>query len=45
MMSKLAANFMGPVLAWTSKREERRLAAGMTYEPPTFLERRNWGEA
>ena len=45
LMAKLAANFLGPVLTWTSRREEKRLAAGMTYEPPTFLERRNWIEA
>ncbi len=32
----------GPLLLWTSKREDRRLAAGKTYEPPTFVERRNW---
>jgi hypothetical protein len=32
----------GPLLLWTSRREEKRLAAGQTYEPPTFLERRNW---
>ena len=35
----------GPLLLWTSKREDRRLAAGKTYEPPTFVERRNWVEA
>ena len=33
---------VGPLLLWTSKREDRRLAAGKTYEPPTFVERRNW---
>ena len=33
---------MGPVLLWTTRREDRRLATGVTYEPPTFLERRNW---
>lgn len=32
----------GPILLWTSKREDRQLAAGKTYEPPTFIERRNW---
>jgi radical SAM superfamily enzyme YgiQ (UPF0313 family) len=32
----------GPLLLYTSKREDRRLAAGKTYEPPTFVERRNW---
>jgi hypothetical protein len=30
------------VLLWTARREERRLAAGHTYEPPTIIERRNW---
>jgi radical SAM superfamily enzyme YgiQ (UPF0313 family) len=34
----------GPLLLWSSKREDRRLAAGKTYEPPTFVERRNWAE-
>jgi hypothetical protein len=33
---------VGPVLLWTSKREDRRLANGVTYEPETFVERRNW---
>ncbi len=33
---------VGPLLLYTSKREDRRLAAGKTYEPPTFVERRNW---
>lgn len=33
---------LGPVLLWAAKREERRLAAGVTYEPPTIVERRNW---
>jgi len=41
-VSRLAANLIGPVLLWTTRREERRVAAGKTYEPPTFLERRNW---
>ena len=33
---------VGPVLFLTSKREDRRLAQGITYEPPTFVERNNW---
>ncbi len=37
--------FVGPVLLWTSKREDRRLARGKTYEPETFVDRRNWVEA
>ena len=31
-----------PDLLWMARREERRLAAGKTYEPPTFVERTNW---
>jgi hypothetical protein len=42
--SKWAARAVGPVLLWAAKREERRLAKGQTYEPPTFIERRNWVE-
>jgi hypothetical protein len=33
---------LGPILLWTTRREEHRLAKGRTYEPPTFIERRNW---
>jgi hypothetical protein len=40
--ARLAAAFAGPVLLWTSRREERRLASGKTYEPPTYTERSNW---
>jgi radical SAM superfamily enzyme YgiQ (UPF0313 family) len=36
------ARTLGPLLLWTTRREERRLAEGKTYEPPTFLERTNW---
>ena len=41
--ASLAASVVGPALLWTSKREERRLERGQTYEPPTFVERTNWG--
>jgi hypothetical protein len=41
--ARVASRLGGPVLLWTSRREERRLAAGRTYEPPTFLEHSNWG--
>jgi radical SAM superfamily enzyme YgiQ (UPF0313 family) len=37
--------FLGPLLLWASKREDRRLAHGQTYEPPTIIERRNWAGA
>ena len=43
--ARLSACTLGPLLLWTSRREERRLAAGKTYEPPTFLERSNWSPA
>lgn len=35
---------LGPVLVWTSRREDRRLGKGITYEPQTFIERHNWME-
>ena len=34
---------VGPVLLWTSKREDKRLANGVTYEPQTFVERTQLG--
>ena len=40
-----AARVLGPILWWTSLREEKRLAKGHGYEPPTIIERRNWLEA
>jgi radical SAM superfamily enzyme YgiQ (UPF0313 family) len=42
VISRLSAAALGPILLWTTRREEKRLAAGRTYEPPTFIERRNW---
>jgi hypothetical protein len=45
VFSKMVSSFLGPVLLWTSRREEKRLAEGQTYEPPTIIERRNWVEA
>ena len=35
---------LGPVLWWTSLREDRRLARGQRYEPGTMTARRNWME-
>ncbi|HVO62118.1 MAG TPA: B12-binding domain-containing radical SAM protein [Terriglobales bacterium] len=40
--TKLLRMLLGPVLVWTSWREERRLSHGVTYEPTTFIERHNW---
>jgi radical SAM superfamily enzyme YgiQ (UPF0313 family) len=42
VISRLSAAALGPILLWTTRREEKRLAAGITYEPRTFIERRNW---
>ena len=41
-VARTASRVGGPLLWWTSRREERRLAAGKTYEPPMFLERARW---
>jgi uncharacterized Tic20 family protein len=45
IVSRMMPAVLGPVLLWTTKREEKRLAKGKTYEPPTILERTNWAEA
>jgi radical SAM superfamily enzyme YgiQ (UPF0313 family) len=44
LVSQVTARVLGPLLLWTSRREEKRLAAGKTYEPETIIERRNWVE-
>jgi radical SAM superfamily enzyme YgiQ (UPF0313 family) len=45
MVARVMPAILGPVLLWTTRREEARLARGKTYEPPTILERSNWVEA
>ncbi len=40
--ARLTAAVLGPFLLWRLRREQKRLAAGRTYEPPTIVERRNW---
>ncbi len=40
--ARVTAGLLGPFLLWTTRREEKRLAAGKTYEPPVIVERRNW---
>ncbi|MGA2426236.1 MAG: B12-binding domain-containing radical SAM protein [Terriglobales bacterium] len=42
IVARLTASSLGPFLLWSTRREESRLAKGRTYEPPTFVERRNW---
>jgi radical SAM superfamily enzyme YgiQ (UPF0313 family) len=45
LASRSTRAFLGPLLLWASKREDKRLTRGQTYEPPTIIERRNWVEA
>ena len=40
--SRMVMSALGPVLRWSTQREEKRLAAGQTYEPRSIIERRNW---
>ncbi len=42
VVARLTAAALGPILLWSTRREEKHLASGHTYEPPTFLDRRNW---
>jgi hypothetical protein len=44
LLSRVITAVVGPYLYWTARREQRRLAEGKTYEPPTIIERRNWTE-
>jgi hypothetical protein len=45
VIARLTAASLGPILLWRSRREENRLAAGCTYEPPTLTDRRHWVSA
>ena len=45
IVAAAAGHVLGPVLWWTSLREDRRLARGNRYEPATIIGRRNWVEA
>jgi radical SAM superfamily enzyme YgiQ (UPF0313 family) len=41
--SAMLSRVLGPLLLWTSKREQRRLTEGKAiYEPETIIERTNW---
>jgi hypothetical protein len=40
--ARAAARTLGPVLWFTSWREDRRLSRGHSYDPATIIERRNW---
>jgi hypothetical protein len=43
-LSRIAAT-LGPALLWSTRREQNRLARGVTYEPETVIKRRNWDAA
>ena len=43
-VSRAYAKLLGPFLFWSSIREDHRLARGMTREPKTIIERRNWAD-
>jgi radical SAM superfamily enzyme YgiQ (UPF0313 family) len=45
ILAAAASRILGPVLWYTSLREDKRLARGNRHEPPTIIERRNWVEA
>ena len=45
LIARLTASLLGPPLLWSARREDKRLAAGHTYEPPSFLERSHWVSA
>src|SRR5271157_4203649 len=45
LIAVVAGKLLGPILWWTSRREDQRLAAGQTYEPAPIIDRRNWSEA
>ena len=40
--SRLFAAAAGPYVFWKTRREEKRLSQGWTYEPPTFYERNHF---
>jgi radical SAM superfamily enzyme YgiQ (UPF0313 family) len=45
VVTKIASRVLGPLLWWTSSREDRRLAAGQSYDPRPIVNRRNWVRA
>ena len=42
LVGRVTAGVLGPVLLWSARREEKLLAGGRTYEPPTIVERSHW---
>jgi radical SAM superfamily enzyme YgiQ (UPF0313 family) len=44
-VARWSSSLLGPLMLWASRREQKRLAAGWTYEPATIIERRNWAQS
>ena len=42
VLSRLTGNLLGPLVLWTTRREERRLAGDWTYEPEVIIDRQRW---
>lgn len=42
LVGRVTSSVLGPVLLWSARREEKLLAEGRTYEPPTIIERSHW---
>jgi radical SAM superfamily enzyme YgiQ (UPF0313 family) len=42
LIARIAGRVLGPVLWWTSRREDQRLAAGKCYDPSPIVGRKNW---
>jgi radical SAM superfamily enzyme YgiQ (UPF0313 family) len=43
LKARVLGAIAGRFISYRIRREERRLRSGWRYEPPTFVERRNWG--
>jgi len=41
-VARWSSSLLGPLMLWATRREQKRLASGWTYEPATIVERRNW---
>jgi radical SAM superfamily enzyme YgiQ (UPF0313 family) len=41
-LASLAAHVLGPILAWTSRREDRRSPEAKNYNPAVIIDRKNW---
>lgn len=41
-VTSVSTRLFAPLLRWTSRLEEKRLLRGITYEPRSFIIRRNW---